>query len=357
MQDQSEEVLKFLSSHGPSLPIEVAKAIRQDTILASAYLSQLISVGKVKISSVKVGTSPVYYLPGQESQLMKFSDNLNEKDKRAYERLKEKKILRDAELEPLMRVALRSIKDYALPLDVQFQGNTALFWKWYLLPEGEAKAGIGALLEPPQAAENLSAQKEKEVSKGAVNNPTDLNKDSTETTNNSTEAINTPKGETANEIPPAPPEVQRRLQEQKASGESIHREPIPREPLPEESIPKWPVRKKLAKKEKKEPSENNFAGAVEQFFGKNAVEVIGRHPIKKTETDFILKVPSAVGNLEYYCKARDKKSINDTDLASAFAQGQLRKLPVLLLTGGKLTKRALEMLSKDFKGMQVKILQ
>jgi hypothetical protein len=41
-------------------------------------------------------------------------------------------------------------------------------------------------------------------------------------------------------------------------------------------------------------------------------------------------------------------------MAAAFVQGQLRKLPTLLLSTGTLSKKAKEMLGKEFKGMVVK---
>ena len=52
-------------------------------------------------------------------------------------------------------------------------------------------------------------------------------------------------------------------------------------------------------------------------------------------------------------KAMSKKKIDHADLALAFVQGQLKKLPILFLTAGELTKKAKEMLQKDFKGMNV----
>jgi hypothetical protein len=74
---------------------------------------------------------------------------------------------------------------------------------------------------------------------------------------------------------------------------------------------------------------------------------------KKTEFDVLLALPSPVGQLQYYCKVRSKKKILDTDLSAAFVQGQMRKLPVLFITDGELTKSA-----KDFlvqvKGITVK---
>ena len=76
---------------------------------------------------------------------------------------------------------------------------------------------------------------------------------------------------------------------------------------------------------------------------------------KKSEIDFIIKVPSVVGTLDYYCKAKNKKRVSDGDLSAAFVQGQLKKLPVLMVITGELTKKAQELLNTEFKnGLVVK---
>ena len=68
-----------------------------------------------------------------------------------------------------------------------------------------------------------------------------------------------------------------------------------------------------------------------------------------------MKVPSAVGDLEYYCKAKSKKKITEIDLNAVFVQGQLKKLPVLFLITGDLTKKAQELLTTELnKGIIVR---
>ena len=94
MFDQ-DKIIQFLRMVGPTLPAKVAKAINQPLLIASAALSDLSSQGKVKISNLKVGGSPLYYLPGQEEELMKFAaGNINPKDLQVLERLKENKVSR-----------------------------------------------------------------------------------------------------------------------------------------------------------------------------------------------------------------------------------------------------------------------
>ncbi len=91
--DNKEKVMQFISMRGPVLPVNVAKHIEQPLLISSAILSELVSSGKLKLSSLKVGSSPVYYVPGQEERVQQFSKNLNEKDRRTFTLLKEKKIL------------------------------------------------------------------------------------------------------------------------------------------------------------------------------------------------------------------------------------------------------------------------
>lgn len=281
MEDNKEKILGFIKEKGPVLPVEVAKHIGSNILMASAHLSELSSNGKVKISNVKVGGSPLYYIPGQEAQLQGFADNLHEKEKRAYDLLLQKKVLKDSEVEPVIRVALRAIKDYAVPLEVNFKGSSTLFWKWYLLSNKDAEEMIRSFFRG----------QDKETEKKPIEKET-----------------------------------------QKRIGEALEK-------------------KKVIKKESAD--KNAFSDLISNYFNKNKINVLSKEVIRKSEIDLIVQIPSAVGNLEYYCKAKNKKKINDNDLASAFAQGQLRKLPVLFLTNGELTKRAKEMLQKDFKGMGV----
>ena len=64
MEDITEKILAFMRGKGPILPVEIAKHINTNILMASARLSEIKSNGKIKISHVKVCGSPLYYLPG-----------------------------------------------------------------------------------------------------------------------------------------------------------------------------------------------------------------------------------------------------------------------------------------------------
>ena len=147
-QNNKTRVIDFIYLHGPILPVQISKELDTDIIMAGAMLSELVAHKKVMITNTKRGGSPFYYLKGQEYKLMQIADNLNAKDKEVYELLKKEQIVRDHALQPLQRVALRQIKDFAIPIGVRVEDKTEIFWKWYLLDEEIAKKNITEILKP-----------------------------------------------------------------------------------------------------------------------------------------------------------------------------------------------------------------
>lgn len=130
-----EKIILFIKRNGPSLPIHIAKEIEQPLLFTSAFLSELSSEKKIRTSHMRIGSSPVYYLPGQEPLLSKFSIHLKSKEKEAYELLKEKKFLKDSEQPPAIRVSLRQIKDFAIPFE--YEGE--LYWRFFITPPEQFK--------------------------------------------------------------------------------------------------------------------------------------------------------------------------------------------------------------------------
>ena len=53
--------------------------------------------------------------------------------------MKEKKVIRDKTAQPWQRVALREIKDFAIPLNVGVSGEYEIFWKYFLADNDETK--------------------------------------------------------------------------------------------------------------------------------------------------------------------------------------------------------------------------
>ena len=166
----SQRVLEIVKVKGPVIPVQISTEIRISILLASAILSGLVSNKQLKISSLKVGSTPLYYAQGQEEKLQGYVKYLHDKEKKAYELLKSLLVLRDKALEPVVRVALRQIKDFASQLHVQAGGDVEVFWKWYLMTNEEAEPLIRKLLEAGKAVKKEETQKTifpKEVKKDA----------------------------------------------------------------------------------------------------------------------------------------------------------------------------------------------
>ncbi len=142
-----QKIMDYISSRGPSLPAHLTKVSEMNLTFTSAILSELLSDKKLKLSSLRVGSSPLYLIPGQEEKLESFISNLKEPEVEAFKRLKQNKILDDEKQDSVMRVALRSIRDFAIPL----KHKEKLYWKYHLLSDEKATLAISESDEPVQA--------------------------------------------------------------------------------------------------------------------------------------------------------------------------------------------------------------
>jgi hypothetical protein len=173
VEDAKKKIIEFLNTNGPSLPISISSYIKLEPVFTSAILSELSSVHKLELSNMRVGSSRIYYLKGQESGLEKFADeHFSGVVKRAYLLLKDAKLLVDSEQEPAIRVALRSLKDFAIP----FSHEDKIIWRYAFIPIEEIKKLINkypiekselsssreelSLKEEPSPKEELSLKEE-----------------------------------------------------------------------------------------------------------------------------------------------------------------------------------------------------
>jgi hypothetical protein len=283
--ETNERILYLIKEKGPLLPVQASKEINENILMTSARLSELLTAKRIKISNLKVGGSPLYYFPGQETKLQNYTENLNGMEKKAYDLLSQNKILKDSNQEPAIRVALREIKDFATPLQVNYQNKTEIFWKWYLIDNTEAEPMIKKELseKPIEATQEKLTQKPKE----------ELSKKTLE-----------PKKETTTRKPSIDKEL--------------------------------------------------FLKQIQNLFNNNKIEIIEIYNKKSSEIDFLVDIQTSIGNLKYFCKAKNKKKISDADLSSAVIQSQSKNLPLLFLTNGILTKKSQEMLNNEFKNITFK---
>lgn len=154
-----EKIMTSIRVRGPSLPVQIARETNLSPLFASAFLSELLSEKKIKLSHLRVGNSPLYLISGQEPTLEKFSQHLNNKEKEAFSLLKEKKFLKDVEQEPAIRVALRAIKDFALP----FKREEEIYWRFFKVTEEEFKTEKPFQKQTPPIKKDVEEKTSKEL--------------------------------------------------------------------------------------------------------------------------------------------------------------------------------------------------
>src|SRR3989338_7543703 len=125
-----EKIIGIFRMKGPRLPVHIAKETGMNILFSSAFLSELVDEKRIKVSNMKVGSSPLYFIPGQEFMLERFSEYLKSKEREAFILLKEKKFLKDSEQEPAIRVALRSLKDFAVPFKYPNESGD-IYWRYF----------------------------------------------------------------------------------------------------------------------------------------------------------------------------------------------------------------------------------
>src|SRR3989344_8777644 len=262
-----EKALSFVRSNGPVLPLQIAKHLSTNTIFAGAILSELISAKHIFVTHATIGSSPLYYIKGQEEKLGPSLYNyLKQKEKQAYDKIKESKIIRESEAEPWQRVAMCDLKDFCFPLTVTIdQEKIEIFWKFYLVSEEEAKNLISSMLKKEEPIkefvkeEAIKAEKQEviqEISKQVIEKP-----------------IKNPY------VKPKPEQTQ----------------------LPEI---KETVKDKSLEKDK-------FYNYVKEFCSKNNIQISEELVISKNkEFDFTAKIPSNIGLITYYIKAKNYKILS-----------------------------------------------
>ncbi len=139
VEQVKKQILQILDHQGPSLPVRIAKEVKLSPMFTSAILAELTSSKEIKLSKLKVGSSPLYLLPNQDQKLEPFAeDNFKGAEKEAYIKLKQSKTLDDQTQPPAIRVALRNIRDFAVPI----KHDDKIFWKYTFASEDETKKSL-----------------------------------------------------------------------------------------------------------------------------------------------------------------------------------------------------------------------
>ena len=277
-----EKIISFIKMRGPSLPVHIGKEINTSILFTSAFLSELISEKRLKISSLKVGNSSLYFIPGQEPLLEGFAQYLKSKEKDAFELLKQKKILRDSEQHPAIRVALQGIKDFAIP----FKKDGQIYWKYLMVSDQEL---INKIKEIPVI---------KEVKK---------------------------QFEAENKIVEKRTEIKIENEEKSSKIEMVQ---------PYSVKTKNKGLKKIKEKTSVKKGDK-FFDKVKEFLSKKSIEILDIDGFSKS--DLTLKIK--INKEEKLLIAYDKKKIDEKDIINAYKKASKLKLNFLILSLGEPNKK------------------
>jgi len=306
-EEIKNRIMFFIQQNGPSIPIQVSKRIQMDGIFTAAFLSELLGEKKINMTNMRVGSSPVYYINGQEAQIEKFGEqHLKSKEKEAFFLLKEKRFLKDSEQEPAIRVAIRTIKDFAIP----FTKNSESFWRYYLAEEKEFYIPI----------EEQKKQKEEE----------EKNKKPEETIviNESIEERKFLKFGGKKEEPVVEEKIE------------IKEEIIPtKEESPSEKTTKPKTARKKSSKTKSKQDEK-FLETVKEFLSKKSVAILNIEGFSK---DYLLLKIKVKGE-EQLLVAYNKKKITEADIISAAKKASELELRYSILSLGELPKKVTDLI-------------
>ncbi len=299
-----KKIVSFLKEKGPSLPVHIAKEIGMDMLFTSAFLSELLSDGKIKISHLKVGNSRLYLLSGQEEQLENFSRYLNHKEKEAFELLKEKKFVDNSKLDPAIRIAMQNLEDFAKPID----NEGKRIWKYFTAKKED-------MPKPKQPKEKKEEQKQEETKTQEKSKKTEDKEDEKKTSKDKSKKSEEKKDSKSKES-----EKKEDSKEDKSKS----------------SKKKSKKKSKRKRKRKRRTKKNKkFFNQVKTFLDSQNIEIIDIQSFSKK--DLMLKVKK--DDNERILIAYNKKRVNNKDIIKAYKKASEEDLPYLILSKGKPYKK------------------
>jgi hypothetical protein len=344
MDDLKKYIVDFIATNGPTLPITISKKIGKPLIITNAILSQLCEDGLLQKTSMQIGSSHIYFLRGQEQQLENFISYLKGSEKIAIERLKKEKVLQHEGLDLALKVALANMKDFAKVIKVRIGNEEKIFWKYFLVSNQEAEAIINERFKVAEQQPPAPLQL-----------PTQLQP--------STSTLQTPQ--TIKPQLPQPLIQEKPLQ--------LQQQLIPEVQKEEEAREVWEGKKEEKERGEEEKVEVEKAKKAEKRKERKKGKVAKK---KATPEDFISfinanfssirKINDAMyeaskeivdEKIRFLVVIKAKERISDVDLILAMREGEERKMPVIVLTKGTLTKKAKEIASKSGSFLIVKHLQ
>ena len=291
------KIIELIETKGPSYPTQISRQINISPLFTAAFLSELVKEKKLKLSNMKIGSSPIYYSENQEQQLENFIDYLNHKEKEAFFKIKESKILKDESQEPAIRVALRKIKDFAIPIQVRIDGKSKLFWRYFQFPESETRNKIRQLINPSRSDRLQPPKTDEQSEKNLIESKEKL---------------------TANK---------EQIRDKKQFESPLEK------PLVQNQ-------EKQTTTKPKKPQTSKFVELIKDYLATKDMKVLEELTVKKKEFQAKVRIDTLFGKQEYFLTAKDKKKISQNDLTIATQNAQAERMQALFITSGELDKNA-----------------
>ena len=281
--EKKEKIILYLKNNGPTLPVVISKVIEMDPFFASAILSEVLGEKRIKATHMRIGSSPLYFLEGQENQLEKMTSSLKSAEREAFEKLREKKILKDADETPAIRVALRSIRDFAIP----FKLDEQVMWRYYLVTEDEVRKMFSPIEKKEEKLEKV--EKEIVVKKERVRR-----------------------------------EVKRK---DFASSDIGNNEPA-----------KSFEKKVLDISPDKGEEKSEFFNEIKNYLEGRKIEFLEEIQSDKKEVVAKVSIDSDVGKINFLLVAKNKKSVSKEEINTAVQRATYSKMPCLIIVRKEPTK-------------------
>ena len=299
----------------PVLPVEVASKLGVDSFLARAYLTQLVDSGKIRITQETVVGIPVYFVSGQE-------------------------LLANSKIKKLVESSKPTPKTFAPPTQT---GKS---------PEIDKKrAEFKARLEEIEKREQLD--KERKAKARPKPKPKLVKPKEPEVPDVGEE----PEPVTTINVP-ITVGVEAEIEEPKQEARAERGSAGPSGTSSALEKPKPSLLKAQAEQSSDGPSKivTDFAREAKKFITGEPSSLVDtslawlsgvgasieNKELRKRgkEATIIANVPSGIGKMKFLIFVINKKTISESDLSLAYSEGVQKKLPVLILSRGKLSKIA-----------------
>lgn len=289
-----KNIINFLNEKGPSLPINISKSLGINSLFTSAFLSELANQNIIKVSNLKVGGSPLYYIEGQQKKLEDYYKYLHPREAEAYILLKQYKVLKDNDQDPVTRVALRSIRDFSHG----FKMGEDIYWKFFLASQEE----VNEVLNGGKESEKKSEEKAEEKTEERINKEI---RDETIDKNNLKV-------------------ISKKLTQEKSENQFYN-----------------PLVIKEEKKKKDKPK-SDFVQRVISFLDSKGIKIVEEKDYKIKEYNCIVQIKSELGPVNFFTQAKDKKLITEEDFKKLLSDAQSIPLSAFMIYTGEIANKAKE---------------